>query len=65
MEEDNPLGIILRAKGIVPDKDQKWMEFDLVPGEFEIRDGSPEYTGTVWVIGRKLDEAKVAEVYGE
>jgi len=64
VEEDNPLGIILRAKGIVPDKDQKWMEFDLVPGEFEIRDGSPEYTGKLCVIGSKLDEAKVAELFG-
>ena len=64
VEEDNPFGIILRAKGIVPDKDQKWMEFDLVPGEFEIRDGSPEYTGKLCVIGSKLDEAKVAELFG-
>ena len=64
VEEDNPFGIILRAKGIVPDKDQKWMEFDLVPGEFEIRDGSPEYTGKLCVIGSKLDEVKVAELFG-
>ena len=62
--EDNPLGIILRAKGIVPDKDGKWQEFDLVPGEYEIREGSPDYTGKLCVIGSKLDEAKIAELFG-
>ena len=64
VEEDNPLGIILRAKGIVPDKDGKWQEFDLVPGEYEIREGSPDYTGKLCVIGSKLDEAKIAELFG-
>ena len=64
VEEDNELGIILRAKGIVPDKDGKWLEFDLVPGEYEIRQGSPDYTGKLCVIGSKLDEAKVAELFG-
>ena len=64
VEEDNPLGIILRAKGIVPDKDGKWQEFDLVPGEYEVRDGSPDYTGKLCVIGSKLDEAKIAELFG-
>ena len=64
VEEDNPLGIILRAKGIVPDKDGKWQEFDLVPGEYEMREGSPDYTGKLCVIGSKLDEAKIAELFG-
>ncbi len=64
VEEDNPYGIILRAKGIVPDKDQKWMEFDLVPGEFEIRDGSADYTGKLCVIGSQLKEDKIAELFG-
>ena len=64
VEEENPFGIILRAKGIVPDKDQKWMEFDLVPGEFEIREGSAEYTGKLCVIGSQLKEDKVAELFG-
>ena len=64
LEEENPFGIILRAKGIVPDKDQKWMEFDLVPGEFEIREGSAEYTGKLCVIGSQLKEDKVAELFG-
>ena len=64
VEEDNPYGIILRAKGIVPDKDQKWMEFDLVPGEFEIRDGAADYTGKLCVIGSQLKEDKLAELFG-
>ena len=64
VEEDNEFGIILRAKGIVPDKDGKWQEFDLVPGEYEVRDGSPDYTGKLCVIGSKLDEAKIAELFG-
>ena len=63
-EDDNPYGIILRAKGIVPDKEQKWMEFDLVPGEFEIREGSAEYTGKLCVIGSELKEAAIAELFG-
>ena len=64
VEEDNEFGIILRAKGIVPDKDGNWQEFDLVPGEYEIREGSPDYTGKLCVIGSKLDEAKIAELFG-
>ena len=64
LEEENPYGIILRAKGIVPDKEQKWMEFDLVPGEFEIREGTAEYTGKLCVIGSELKEDKIAELFG-
>ncbi|MBR0145548.1 MAG: GTP-binding protein [Eubacterium sp.] len=64
VEEENPYGIILRAKGIVPDKDQKWMEFDLVPGEFEIRDGAADYTGKLCVIGSQLKEEKLASLFG-
>ena len=64
VEEDNEFGIILRAKGIVPDKDGKWQEFDLVPGEYELREGSPDYTGKLCVIGSKLNEEKIAELFG-
>lgn len=64
VEEDNEFGIILRAKGIVPDKDGNWQEFDLVPGEYEVREGSPDYTGKLCVIGSKLDENKIAELFG-
>ncbi|MBO6166348.1 MAG: GTP-binding protein [Eubacterium sp.] len=62
VEEDNEFGIILRAKGIIPDKDNNWLEFDLVPGEYEIRDGKADYTGKLCVIGSNLKEDKIAEL---
>ncbi len=64
VEEDNEFGIILRAKGIIPDKDNNWLEFDLVPGEYEIRDGKADYTGKLCVIGSNLKEAEIAELFG-
>ena len=64
VEEDNEFGIILRAKGIVPDKDGNWQEFDLVPGEYEVREGKPDYTGKLCVIGSELKEDKIAELFG-
>lgn len=64
VEEDNEFGIILRAKGIVPDKDGNWQEFDLVPGEYEVRKGNPDYTGKLCVIGSELKEDKIAELFG-
>lgn len=56
-------GIILRAKGIVPDTDGNWMQFDFVPEEYEVRDGSPDYTGRLCVIGSKLDEDALKELF--
>lgn len=48
-------GTVLRAKGMLPVADSKeWLYFDLVPGEMEIRKGSPDYTGKVCVIGTGL-----------
>ena len=49
-------GVILRAKGILQNTDGSWMQFDLVPEEYEVRGGSPEYTGRLCVIGSKLNE---------
>ena len=49
-------GQILRAKGIVPNTDGTFLYFDLVPGEYEIRDGQPDYTGKLCVIGANLKE---------
>ena len=63
-EDSNEYGIILRAKGIVPDENGKWIHFDLVPGEDEVRYGSAEYTGRICVIGSKLNEDKLAELFG-
>ena len=56
-------GQILRSKGMLSDKEGKWMYFDLVPGEYEIRKGNPDITGKLCVIGSKLDEAALAELF--
>ena len=56
-------GIVLRAKGIVQAEDGTWLQFDLVPEEYEIRQGSPDYTGKLCVIGTDLKEEKLAELF--
>ena len=57
-------GIILRAKGMLPAEDGTWIYFDMVPEETEIREGASEYTGRLCVIGSKLNEDKLAELFG-
>ncbi len=57
-------GVILRAKGILPSDAGEWLYFDLVPGEFEIRKGNPDITGKLCVIGSKLKEDDLAELFG-
>ena len=58
-------GEVLRAKGMVPgEKEGSWLYFDLVPEQYEIRDGSPEYTGKVCVIGAKLKEDELKKAFG-
>ncbi len=57
-------GVILRAKGMLPAEDGTWIYFDMVPEETEIREGSPEYTGRLCVIGSKLNEEKLANLFG-
>ncbi len=57
-------GTVLRAKGIVPSaEDGQWLHFDYVPGESEMRQGPASYTGQICVIGAKLDEEKLAEIF--
>lgn len=56
-------GVILRAKGIVPSDASEWLYFDLVPGEFEIRKGKADITGKLCVIGSKLKEDDLAELF--
>ena len=56
-------GMILRAKGILPNVNGEWIYFDLVPGEYEMRKGSPEVTGRLCVIGAKLDEENIAKLF--
>ena len=57
-------GYILRAKGMVPCEDgQTWLHFDLVPGEFQIRDGGADYTGRLCVIGSDLKEDALEKLF--
>ena len=56
-------GVILRAKGMVPDTEGGWIYFDLVPGEYELREGEADYTGRLCVIGTKLQEEKLKELF--
>ena len=56
-------GAILRAKGMVPAPDGTWVYYDYVPEEHDIRSGKPEVTGKICVIGSKLDEDKLAELF--
>ena len=57
-------GDVLRAKGMVPgEKEGEWYYFDLVPEEYEIRTGKPEYTGKVCVIGAGLKEEELKKVF--
>ena len=57
-------GQIVRAKGIVPAADGKWLHFDYVPEEHEVRFGPADYTGRLCVIGAHLDEHKLHELFG-
>ena len=57
-------GQVLRAKGMIPSETEgEWYYFDLVPEEYEIRKGQPDYTGKVCVIGAKLDEGALKKVF--
>ena len=64
LSESSECGVILRAKGMVALTDGTWGYFDLVPGEYEIRTGAPDYTGRLCVIGSDLKEDKIASLFG-
>ena len=57
-------GAILRAKGIVHSEDGKWLHFDFVPEEHQVRFGAADYTGRLCVIGSELDEERIASLFG-
>ncbi len=63
LSEDGTLGTVLRCKGMVDGADGTWIYFDMVPEECDIRPGSPEITGRFCVIGSKLDEHRLAELF--
>ena len=54
---------IVRAKGIVPKEDGSWLFFDYVPGDTDIREGKPAYTGLITVIGEKVDIEQMKELF--
>ncbi len=62
--ETDDYGTILRAKGMVEDENDSWIYFDMVPGEYELRDGEPDYTGRLCVIGCNIDEHRLEELFG-
>ena len=57
-------GLVLRAKGILPAEDGSWIHFDYVPEEASVRTGSADITGKLCVIGSKLDEKGIAQLFG-
>lgn len=63
LSDSQKYGVILRSKGILPADDGTWMYFDMVPGEYEIREGSADYTGRICVIGSKLKEAQLKNLF--
>ena len=64
LSSSQELGNILRAKGILPTPENTWLHFDMVPGEYEIREGSADYTGRLCVIGKDLIEEKIWNLFG-
>ena len=64
LEDEEKYGIILRAKGIAAGKDGEWIHFDYVPGEPDVRTGAAETIGKLCVIGSKINEKAIAELFG-
>lgn len=64
LTDEEEYGSILRAKGIVQAEDGRWLHFDYVPGESEIRYGSADYTGRLCVIGTHIEEAALRTLFG-
>ena len=62
--DSGEVGAVLRAKGIVPAVDGGWLHFDMVPGEYDIRQGGADYTGRLCVIGSGLKEAELPGIFG-
>lgn len=63
IEDQHEYGFVLRAKGIVAGEDGKWIHFDYVPGEPDVRNGSAEVTGRICVIGTDIEESKIRQLF--
>ena len=64
LSESEEYGQILRAKGMLEAADGTWTYFDMVPGEVEVREGNPDFTGRICVIGAQLKQDKLAQLFG-
>ena len=63
LPDEEKYGVVLRSKGIVPAEDGGWIHFDYVPGESEVRRGGASVTGRICVIGSKLCEDALKELF--
>lgn len=63
MENDKSYGFILRGKGILQFDKDKWLQFDYVPGEYEVKDISPDYTGRLCIIGKDLNKNELCKLF--
>ena len=63
LSDEEEYGRILRAKGILQNAAGEWFQFDYVPGEIDLRDGSADYTGRLCVIGADLNEKALTELF--
>ncbi len=63
LESESEYGFVLRAKGMVPSDNGSWVYFDYVPGECDIREGKPDVTGKICVIGSKLVEGNLEKLF--
>ena len=64
LEDEKTYGFVLRSKGMVPEKGtEEWLYFDYVPGEAEVRTGKPDVTGKICVIGSKLSEEALGNLF--
>ena len=64
LSESNEYGAVLRAKGMIKAADaDTWYHFDLTPGQYEIREGAPDYTGKACVIGSDLKEEDIKKLF--
>ncbi len=63
LEQEETYGFVLRAKGMVPSSDGTWIYFDYVPGESNVREGKPDVTGKICVIGSKINEDNLKQLF--
>ena len=63
LSETEAYGTVLRSKGIIQMSDGSWRQFDLVPQEYEVREGQPDYTGRLCVIGKDLKEEELMTLF--